>query len=426
MVWATALTLAILIAPAYAQTFTVIHNFTGGNDGATPMAGLTEDASGNFYGTASNGGAFSPLNCPGGCGIVFQLKAGGSGWLLTPLYRFTGGANDGGNPSGRVTIAGDGTLYGPTGAGGGNGCGFGRGCGTIFHLTPPPTAPITALSLWRESLLHRFTGGSDGSGPQGDLIFDRSGNIYGTTLSGGPNGHGAVYEFTPSGAGWTETVLYSASGGESGYSSPTGGVVFDRSGNLYGVLHDGGSFPTDYGAVYQLSPSGSDWTITILAGFGPDGNPIGGLTMDAAGNLYGTTAIAHDEDNDGGTAFELTPRGGGWNFAWLYYFPGNGGLAFDGPHDKLVMDVAGNLYGTEYANGSNGYNQYGSVFKLAPSNGSWTYTSLHDFTGGADGGNPVSNLVFDAAGNLYGTASLGGDLSRCYGFGCGVIFKIAP
>lgn len=414
---AMAIVLAFAAAAAHAQTFSVIHTFTGGGDGASPVTGLTMDAAENLYGTASNGGTIN-ASCPSGCGTLFKLKRSGSGWILAPFYRFTGGENDGGNPAGRVSIAHDGTLYGSTGAGGGNGCSFGRGCGTVFHLTPPPTAPGTALASWNVRLLHQFTG-DDGSAPQGDLTFDRSGNIYGTTLTGGPNGHGAVYELSPSGVGWVETVLYSVSGGDSGYTNPSGGVIFDGSGNLYGVLFDGGVFPLDYGAVYQLSPSASGWIPNILVSFGDFGNPIGGLILDTAGNLYGTTSVGHDLEQGGGRVFEMTPANGGWNFGWLYQFLGNGGLSPNGPQDKLVMDAAGNLYGTESAAGSNGYNQYGSVFKLTHTNGGWIYTSLHDFTGGTDGRNPISNLVFDANGNLYGTTSAGG------AYGYGLVFEIA-
>ena len=144
-------------------------------------------------------------------------------------------------------------------------------------------------------------------------------------------------------------------------------------------------------------------------------DPWAGLIIDPSGNLYGTTTGGGS--GSGGTVFELTPANVGWTFKTLYSFSGNGG----GPSDKLVMDAAGNLYGTTYIDGAYGY---GTVFKLTPSNGGWTYTSLHDFTGGSDGANPISSLVFDANGNLYGTASQGGT-GNCPG-GCGVVFEITP
>ncbi|HEY5176349.1 MAG TPA: choice-of-anchor tandem repeat GloVer-containing protein [Terriglobales bacterium] len=304
-----------------------------------------------------------------------------------------------GHPWGRVAIGRDGTLYGTT-AGGGI-----YGSGTVFHLTPSPTAPRSALVPWNETVLHSFNG-SDGSGPQNDLIFDQAGSIYGTIPYGGlcNSGCGVVYKLTPSGSGWTETLLYSFVGNEGEH--PIGGVVFGRSGNLYGVFEQGG--PAGRGAVYQLSPSGGSWTEQTLQGFdGRDDGayPVGGLIIDSSGNLYGTTSCCGY--GGGGTAFELMPgSGGGWTFNTLYRLPGNGvGL---GPVDKLLMDGAGNLYGTSYQGGDI-YGGRGAVFKLSFSNGRWWYTSLHDFAGPPnDGAEPHSNLVFDASGNLWGTTTRGG------------------
>ena len=406
----TALAMAILFVltvastqSAQAQTFKVVLNFTNGQGGAQPYAGLTMDASGNVYGTT-----FGNSGGPYGNGSVFKLKHSGSGWLLNPLYDFTGG-NDGAWPWGRAVFARDGTLYGTTWTGGG------PGIGTVFRLRPSPSAPVSALAPWTETVAYRFTGGSDGGAPQGDLTFDQSGNIYGVTNSGGDAGNGVVYELTPSGGGWTQTVLYSFQGTEDG-ANPYGGVVLDKAGNLYGVVNYGGH--SNAGAVYELSPSGSGWTKTTLYDFtgGSDGaTPYGGLIIDASGNLYGTTAFGGA--GRGGTVFALTPaNGGGWSFNTLYSFPGSGYPNY-GPMDKLAMDSAGNLYGTTYQDGTN---QAGSIFKLTPSGGGWTYTSLHDFTGGSGGAYPISNLVLDTSGNLDGTASAGG------ANGYGVIFEITP
>ncbi len=426
---AAAVALAIVFAltivattTARAQTFQVIHSFQW-TDGANPQAGLTIDAAGNLYGTTFAGGSGR------GYGSVFRLRHSGSAWILDPLYRFTGG-NDGGYPFGRVALAADGTLYGTTSCGTLPACKSGV-AGTVFHLTPAPTAPKTALAPWNESVLYSFTGGSDGEFPQGDLTFDQSGNIYGTTIEGGVfncsgNRCGVVYKLTPSGAGWTETVLYAVqNNGDGAY--PFDGVVFDASSNLYGVLSGSNPFgdaSIGYGAVYQLSPSGSGWTEQTLHTFtgGDDGAyPIGGLIVDSFGNLYGTTAGGGSQQC--GTAFDFTPDSGSWIFKTLYVFQqpyGSNG----GPEAKLLMDAAGKLYGTTTGDGVYGY---GSVFKLTPLNGGWTYTSLHDFTGGSDGALPQSSLVFDANGNLYGTASEGG--SSITGFcdvGCGVVFEITP
>ena len=381
--------LAVGSRAAQAQTFTVLHNFTGGADGGLPMAGVTMDAAGNLYGTTFYGGAGGA-----GLGTVFELKRSGPNWILAPLHTFVGGA-DGAHPYGRVAIAHDGTLYGTTTEGGSG------GSGTIYRLQPSAAVPKSALAPWNETVLHRFTG-SDGAGPQGDLTLDQSGNIYGTTQEGGSAGGGVIYELAFSTGNWTENILYSAQG----YRTPSGGVVFDGSGNLYGVFEEGGSLGD--GAVYELSPTTrSGWTEQIL--YGPSGeewNPMGGLIIDPSGNLYGTVP------GFGGGVFELT-HSTGWIFNELYDFGGSG----EGPVDKLVMDSAGNLYGTTCQDGNYGS---GGVFELVLSNGTWNARWLHSFTGGNDGSCPMSNLVFDANSNLYGTTSFGGT------YGGGVVFEITP
>jgi uncharacterized repeat protein (TIGR03803 family) len=393
--------------PAQGQTYQVIHAFTGGEDGGNPATGLTIDAAGNLYGTATGGGVYNH-------GVVFKLKRTSAGWVLNPLYSFAAG-NDGAGPEGRVSLAKDGTLYGTTNWGGGNGCVANLGCGTVFHLTPAPSAPKSVLAPWNETVLYRFAGGNDGASPEGDLTFDQSGNIYGTTLhGGGSNDRGTVYELIQAGGGWTETVLYSGDVSSDG-GTPSGGVIFDKAGNLYGVSTDGG--PAFWGTVYELSRSGSSWTEQTLYSFtgGNDGgDPGGGLIFDASGNLYGT---AFDlGSGGGGTVYQLTPVSGGWSFNLLYSLF-NPQRPYGGPVDKLIMDAAGNLYGTTlYDDGS----QDGSVFKLTPSSGGWSYTSLHDFRNLDDGSLPMCSLVFDANGNIYGTASQGGQ------YGYGVVWEITP
>jgi uncharacterized repeat protein (TIGR03803 family) len=391
---------------AQSQTYNVIYNFTGGVDGAYPYAGLTINASGHIYGTAFAGGA-------NGYGTVFSLHNHEGNWALRPLYPFVGG-NDGEGPDARVTIGPDGALYGSTSAGGGGPCypsnGY-TGCGTVFSLSPPARAPATALYSWTPTILYSFSG-SDGEYPQGDLTFDQAGDIYGTTVDGGSAGWGLIYSLTPADGGWTQNILYQAQGDGDG-ELPWGGVVFDQSGNLYGVFGQNG--PYGFGAVYELTPSGSGWSESTIHGFtflGADGAiPQAGLILDSSGNLYGTTVHSL---LGGGSVFEMVPSGGGWSYNFLYGLSGGIGL---GPYDKLLMDAGGNLYGTTFGDGLYGY---GSVFKLTPVFGLWAYTSLHDFTGGSDGGNPICRLALDSAGNLYGTAS-GGGVN-----GMGVIFQIAP
>ena len=194
--------------PVQAQTFKVIYNFTGGQDGAVPYTGLTMDQAGNFYGTTLGGGS-------AGNGTVFRLSRKGSGWVLTPLYSFQGGT-DGAIAYARVVFGPDGSLYGTTAGGGyyvGSCADF--GCGTVYNLKPAATVPPAALSPWEETVLYRFSDGSDGASPgTGNLVFDQAGNLYGTTTKGGSQGVncasycGTIYELTLSKGSWTESVLY--------------------------------------------------------------------------------------------------------------------------------------------------------------------------------------------------------------------------
>jgi len=398
------LPLFVLTTAAPAQIFTVLHTFTGA-DGASPMVGLAMDAAGNLYGTTVWGGS-------GGVGTVFKLTRSGTGWILNTLHSFTGG-DDGAYPDGRVMLGQDGSLYGTT-LGGGRlePCPvehfqYGPGCGVVFQLKPPPTAPKSVSASWNETVLYRFSGGSDGATPQGDLIFDQSGDLYGTTMNGGaawctPNGCGVIYELTPSNGSWKETVLYSPPGHP---NLPSDGVVFDPAGNLYGVFSGG------QGAIYELSRSGSSWTEQLLHTFAYE-PPVGGLIFDSSGNLYGTTNDGGT--GGGGTVFQLTPgNGGSWNLTTLYNLSGQAGYR-TGPVAKLIMDKAGNLYGTTRYGGAG----RGNVFRLAPSNGGWIYTSLHDFSAPQD--QPLGSLILDAYGNLYGTAS------ALYNQGGGIVFEITP
>ena len=244
--WMIVLALIIIAIPAVqaqtytAQTYTVVHQFAG-IDGRVVRTGLTVDAAGSLYGTTWAGG--QPDR-----GTIFKLKHAGSGWVLTQLYAFPD-FDSGFSPFGRVLLAHDGTLYGTTELGGLGSCYSGEGCGVVFQLRPPLTAPKSALAPWNETVLYRFTGGSDGGNPTGDLTFDGLGNIYGTAWSGGSAGYGVVYKLTPSGSGWTQTVLYSPQYLTDG-QTPSGGVAFDTSGNLYGVFQAGGTYGR--GAVYEL------------------------------------------------------------------------------------------------------------------------------------------------------------------------------
>jgi len=387
------------VIAVHAQTFTVIHSFSG-PDGAAPVAGLTMDAAGNLYGTAQGGGYTGGSCGTGGCGTVFKLKHEGSGWIFNPLYTFTG--PDGGGPSARVVIGPDGSLYGTTVAGGT------ANQGTVFKLSPPPSACKAALCPWTETVLYSFLGGSDGEQPLfGDLVFDQEGNIYGTTPSGGmPNcypfnpisGCGVVYELTPSNGGWTESILYRFQGeGTNDGGVPFAGLIFDTAGNLYGTTTFGGFCLC--GAVYKLTPSEGGWTESVVFTFaGQQGSePKGGLIFDQAGNLYGVTF-------QGGEVYQLTPSNGAWTLNELYYFN-----VRQGSSAKLAMDPAGNLYGTLVSGAT-------EVLELTPSNGHWTQTG---FNGNA-GTTPLGNVILDASGNVYTTAEAGGPHNY------GVVFEITP
>jgi uncharacterized repeat protein (TIGR03803 family) len=402
----------VLIAPflcsfAHAQSFQVIHTFTGGADGAESFAGLTIDRAGNLYGTTSEGGYFDSEECSShGCGTVFKLAQRNSVWMLSPLHMFTAGS-DGENPLARVIFGPDGNLYGTTHSGGGP-----APYGTVFRLRPSPNICGSALCLWSETILHRFSdifGGPDGASPMyGDLIFDSAGNIYGTTFQGGLTGCGEMdtcgvaFELSPSGNSWMEQAFYDF--GEFG-GHPYSGMLMDPAGNLYGTVQQ---------AVYKLSYSQGAWSGTALAEL--DGQTVGGLLLDASGNLYGTTLTG---GGGGGTVFELSPSGQNWIFQVLYTFPG-----LSGPTGILTMDRNGNLYGSTSYDGA--YDR-GNVFKLSFSNRAWTYTSLYDFTGGADGSAPFGQVIVDTNGNLYGVTAYGGDLDACENDGgCGVVWKITP
>jgi len=399
-----------------AQTYQVIHNFAGGLDGSEPTSGLTFDAAGNLYGTTFEGDALT--------GTVYKLQHKTSSWVLTPLYLFPKGSLNGAIPYARAVLGKDGSLYSTTGYGG-NSQNCPSGCGVVFNMRPTPTPPTTPLTPWVETPIYRFGGGSDGANPYGaDLIFDAAGNIYGTTYNGGSGtctgGCGTVYKLTPSNGIWGESILYSFTQAGDG-QHPWGGVTFDRSGDLYGTTVYGGAYGR--GTIYKLTPSGTGWTEAIVYSFtgGTDGaNPYAGLIFDQAANLYGATGAGGADS--GGTAFELTSDT--WNFNLLYSFVGFNGQFVPGPVANLTFDSAGDLYGTTHTAGP--YN-YGAVFKLTPGSGGWTYTSLHDFTGGDDGGYPRSSILFDKNGNMFGTAAEGGtgNPDNCVG-PCGVIFEITP
>lgn len=414
----------ILTQSAEAQTYRVIYTFDSGPNAWDPAVGLSIDAAGNLYGTTVRGGGQGDCPGPGGCGAVFELMSTGSDWIETLLHGFNGpydfgrgpgpfGATDGAYPYSRAIVGPDGNVYGTVlqGATG--------DAGTVYQLT-------RSGSGWNENILHRFTGDTDGGSAYGDVAFDGAGNLYGTTVGGGPYRWGTVFLLTRSGSGWTKSTLYGFQGGSDG-AWPYSGVVFDGAGNLYGTTGAGGADACRYGGpncgtVYELTPSGSGWTEKILYNFhnGNDGGGPSALIFDLAGNLYGTICGG---SHGGASVFMLSPSGDSWNFRVLYALSATSCAPLLG---GLAMDAAGNLYGALVGGGAYGR---GSIYKLTRSGSSWWYAGLYDFTGNSDGGEPNGSLIFDRNGNLHGTTQYGGVSHYCGGAphtGCGVVFELTP
>ena len=373
---------AVVIPRAQAQTFKVIHSFTGGSDGGNPLDGFIADSAGNLYGTTNAGGA-------SGYGVVFKVTKSG---VQSVLYSFVGGT-DGEFPEGGLIRDKVGNLYGTTTAGGGV-----ENSGIVFM--------VSAAGV--EQVLYTFPGGTNGATPQAGLAIDAEGNLYGTTTAGGANGNGIVFKLTKKGTQWTETVLYTFGTGTDG-AIPVAGVIL-RGTSLYGTTSAGGAY--GYGTIFQLTRSGAAWTETIVHNFedGDDGAvPYGGLIADKLGNLY--VAATEGGSGGGGTIYELSPASGSWTFNVIYSNPGWG---ISGSFRNVALDASGNLYGTTHCDGAN---DAGTIYKLTPASGSWTYTSLYVFEGGSDGLYSFSNPLLEA-GHLFGTTKQGG------GDGDGVVWEI--
>ena len=357
---------------------------------------------------------YGACNSQLGCGTVFELSPAGGGWTLTKLYNFTGGT-DGYYPNAPLAIGPDGALYGTTEYGGD--ASSKQGYGTVFKLTPP-TTDCGISCPWTHTILYAFTNGGDGAYPgTGALTFDSAGNLYGTTEGGGLSRAacaavevgrcGAVYKLTSTGAIWSESVIYSFTGGLDGYL-PVGSVTFDKHGNILGTTSEGGTY--SYGTVYLLAPSAKGWKEKSLHQFtgGTDGAfSVGGLTFDDSGNLWGT---ASGSVLGGGTVFELTAPSGVWTFAHWYLFPFP-----DDPSSSLTFSN-GRFYGTTPDGGIG----WGTVFEVIPVAGGLTVNTLYTFQNQNDGGTPWGSPSVDATGNVLGTAALGGPTYS------GNIFEITP
>jgi uncharacterized repeat protein (TIGR03803 family) len=283
-------------------------------------------------------------------------------------------------------------------------------CGEVYQL-------VRTSNGWTQNILHTFVGGtSDGQYAQSGLVQDSVGNLYGATESGGFNGNnGVVYELSPNGDGtWKYSIIYEFGvvGGDA--ANPYGPLKIDAAGNLFGTAANGGLY--GWGAAFKLTRSGTSWTETILYNYTLDfGSPPqpDGVVLDSAGNLYGTTIS--DGEFSLGTVYKLTPTIGFWNRTVLHTFTGASDGAY--PYGGVVVGPTGILYGTADSGGIYGY---GTVYKLVQGgNGHWTETVLHSFKK-TDGANPFAGVVLDQLGNLYGIAGNGG------ADGLGVAFEITP
>jgi|HubBroStandDraft_5_1064220.scaffolds.fasta_scaffold12442_2 uncharacterized repeat protein (TIGR03803 family) len=375
--------------------------------------------------------------------IGFLLMTTSAAWAAATeqvLYSFTDGS-DGGYPLAGLVFDDAGNLYGTTSSGGV------YDQGTVFEVSQ-------SNGTWSETVLYSFTGGADGQYPASGLLIDKAGNLYGTTQRGGVYGLGTVFELRRSATEWREIVISTFSNG----GSEPSGLVRDQAGNAFGTTQAGGAYGR--GTVFGMQRTQTGWQQLALYSFGANGTdgitPESGVVLGSGERLYGTTP------NGGygrGTVFELTYSPSGWTEKIIYYFQGG----YDGstPYAGLVIDRAGNLYGTtssggEYNDGTvfeltksaqgwskaiiynfNGVNPstsaltfdqsgnlygetYDAIFELSPSNGEWTETSFFDFDG-TDGFYPNGGLIFDQAGNMYGTTDSGGGV-----FGAGEVFEITP
>jgi uncharacterized repeat protein (TIGR03803 family) len=443
---------------AFAQTETVLYNFQPTNDVLQPFSSLAADTAGNLYGVAISGGS----GCTAAnCGGVFRLSppsAPGGAWTETVLYNFGSNPNDGVAPRGGLVFDKQGNLYGTT-TGGGTG-----GYGTVFELSPPSTP----TGSWTESILHNYKlGTNDGNSPVSGLVFDANGNLYGTTTSGGagycdgyPGGCGTAFELSPpakKGGAWRRTIIHGFGSGTDG-SYPWAPLIVGAGGILYGTTAGGGLFNCSLdgmddgcGVVFQLTPpstTGGRWTESyyLLPSSQVGIFFFGALVQGRNGALYAPTYAGGSgqqncQDQLGfpigcGGILELVPPAPGntkWHVSTIYSFTGLGDGAL--PFASLTADSSGNLYGTTGAGGGLGncrgaYITYaagcGTVFKLSPPTsvgGSWTETTLHDFSGGSDGQEPWASLLLNH-GVLYGSTPWGGYNN---GFsGLGTIYSVVP
>ena len=377
------------------STEQVIHSFTGGLDGSQPASGLTRGSFGTLYGSTFYGGSANQ-------GTVYKIsRNSGGGWTETVLYNFTGGTTDGANPDGNLLLGPKGTIFGTTVSGGLN------NYGVLFVLIPSGTT-------YTRKLLHTFPRYTS---PTSGLVMDASGNLYGES-GGGAFGFGAIYEMERTATGFKYVTLHSFAAGSDG-DDPFGGLILDSAGNLYGTTASGGTCVC--GDVFELKKGTSGtYTESILytfTGYSDGVNPESALALDSSGNLFGTTVYGGDTSCGGGygcgEVFELTNSGGVWTKTTLHSFTDTP----DGhaPLAGVTFSADGDLFGTTSNGGTYGT---GALYELSPSTGAWAENVLYSFSNGSDGGFVSTPVIFDAKGNLFGTAGSGGT----YGFGVAYAF----
>jgi len=380
-----------------------------------PQGALSEDSAGNLYGTTRAGGTY-------GVGTIFKMApptVSGGAWTLTTLYNFVPYGNGGFVPVSDLIADSTGAFYGTTYSGGDPVC----NCGVVYKLIPPAKSG----GAWTEQALYAFTGNSDGRLPaMAALTMNSQGVLYGVTLRGGTWDSGVIYQLAPAtGGAYTESVLYSF-GDLADASTPNGPLTMDSSGALYGVTSLGGAF--DSGTVYKFVPAsnGQLATESLLFSFKASTKsgitPSGSLLFDSAGNLYGVTSAGGSGNNDG-VVYELTPAKAAWTQTILYIFSKQSG---SNPVGGLTWNpTTGALYGTTSSQNGKTTGD-GSVFKLLPPvvlGGAWTESTLFQFTYATVGGYPTGTITRDPlTGTLYGTAINGG-VTGCDLF-CGTIWQI--
>jgi hypothetical protein len=398
---------------------TVLVSF-GGANGAGPVSNMLSNRAGGFFGTTLFGGV--------GAGTVFKLTPAGSGYKEGLVYPFKGGL-DGNAPWG-IVADGTGALYGITFLGGSSGNG-GNGWGTVFKLSP-------GKSGYMESVLYRFTGGTDAWEPIGPPVIDKDGAIYGVGSFGGSHNDGAIFKLTPSKSGYSESVIYSFPGGAGG-QLPQAGLSIDKQGSIYGTTMYGGGnqgycgSDGGCGTVFKLTRQGSRYSESVIYAFnGSDGNlPFGVVTVnERTGAIFGTTFWGGVKGI--GVVYKLTPHGSTYTESVLYSFKGNA----DGflPEGGLLIKSDGTLFGTASLGGGGCHGiGCGAVFELTPSHPGYTFRIVYDFLNPLNGAEPQqTNLLSDASGALYGATRSGGSDTNCSdggpggARGCGTVFKIVP